>query len=142
MPEEQLLYHVISRLESQILDYVEVRHPQTTCNLLEIIDKYDERFLNRKIRNPGIQTKVRAIVSLTGIGREIGGRQEVTADTLTIADHRGNSKELKVGVFRITGGSIVNAEVVSLIIDSITKTVDRMVRGRVLSGVRMIKTGI
>ncbi|GFV06443.1 uncharacterized protein TNCV_2947661 [Trichonephila clavipes] len=33
-----------------ILDYVEVRHPQTTSNLLHIIDKYEERFLNRKIR--------------------------------------------------------------------------------------------
>ncbi|GFX10530.1 uncharacterized protein TNCV_2583521 [Trichonephila clavipes] len=38
------------RLEPQILDYVEVRHPQTTSNLLQIIDKYEEMFLNRKIR--------------------------------------------------------------------------------------------
>ncbi|GFV49790.1 uncharacterized protein TNCV_1736731 [Trichonephila clavipes] len=36
--------------EPQILDYVEVRHPQTTSNHLQIIDKYEERFLNRKIR--------------------------------------------------------------------------------------------
>ncbi|GFW63880.1 uncharacterized protein TNCV_705861 [Trichonephila clavipes] len=28
----------------------EVRNPQTTSNLLQIIDKYEERFLNRKIR--------------------------------------------------------------------------------------------
>ncbi|GFW58881.1 uncharacterized protein TNCV_4047191 [Trichonephila clavipes] len=33
-----------------ILDYEEVRHPQTTSNLLQIIYKYEERFLNRKIR--------------------------------------------------------------------------------------------
>ncbi|GFW46655.1 uncharacterized protein TNCV_1937241 [Trichonephila clavipes] len=39
-----------SRLEPQILDYVEVRNPQTTSKLLQIIDKYQERFLNRKIR--------------------------------------------------------------------------------------------
>ncbi|GFX49901.1 uncharacterized protein TNCV_1031521 [Trichonephila clavipes] len=39
MTEEKLLDHVISRLEPQILDYVEVRHPQTTSNLLQIIDK-------------------------------------------------------------------------------------------------------
>ncbi|GFT40963.1 uncharacterized protein TNCV_4953171 [Trichonephila clavipes] len=38
------------RLEPQILDFVEVRNPQTTSNLLQIIDKYDERFLSRKIR--------------------------------------------------------------------------------------------
>ncbi|GFV87223.1 uncharacterized protein TNCV_5114411 [Trichonephila clavipes] len=50
MTEEKLIEHVISRLEPQILDYVEVRHPQTTSNLLQIIDKYEERFLNRIIR--------------------------------------------------------------------------------------------
>ncbi|GFX44025.1 uncharacterized protein TNCV_4118211 [Trichonephila clavipes] len=49
MTEEKLLDHVISRLEPQILDYVEIRHLQTTSNL-QIIDKYEERFLNRKIR--------------------------------------------------------------------------------------------
>ncbi|GFS95668.1 uncharacterized protein TNCV_886221 [Trichonephila clavipes] len=30
MAEEKLLDHIISRLEPQLLDYVEVRHPQTT----------------------------------------------------------------------------------------------------------------
>ncbi|GFU88274.1 uncharacterized protein TNCV_846671 [Trichonephila clavipes] len=50
MREEKLLNHVISRLEPQLLDYVEVRHPHTTSNLLQIIDKYEERFLNRRIR--------------------------------------------------------------------------------------------
>ncbi|GFU80458.1 uncharacterized protein TNCV_3845421 [Trichonephila clavipes] len=50
MMEGKLLDHVISRLEPQILDYVEVRHPQTTSNLLQIIDKYEEMFLNRSIR--------------------------------------------------------------------------------------------
>ncbi|GFT62688.1 uncharacterized protein TNCV_3096231 [Trichonephila clavipes] len=38
------------RLEPQILDYVEVWHPQTTSNLLPIFDKYEERFLNRRNR--------------------------------------------------------------------------------------------
>ncbi|GFT86829.1 uncharacterized protein TNCV_4164011 [Trichonephila clavipes] len=50
MTEEKLIDHIISRLEPQILDYVEVRHPQTTSYPLQIIDKYEERFLNRKIR--------------------------------------------------------------------------------------------
>ncbi|GFX44779.1 uncharacterized protein TNCV_1826411 [Trichonephila clavipes] len=50
MVEEKLLDHVISRLEPQLLDYVEVRHPQTTSSLLQIIDKYEERFLNKRIR--------------------------------------------------------------------------------------------
>ncbi|GFS55618.1 uncharacterized protein TNCV_131431 [Trichonephila clavipes] len=34
----------------QILDYVEVRHPQNTANLLQIVDKYEERFMHRQIR--------------------------------------------------------------------------------------------
>ncbi|GFW00244.1 uncharacterized protein TNCV_4354411 [Trichonephila clavipes] len=49
MTEEKLIDHIISRLEPQILDYVEVRNPQITSNLLQIIDKYEELFLNRKI---------------------------------------------------------------------------------------------
>ncbi|GFX71953.1 uncharacterized protein TNCV_1443751 [Trichonephila clavipes] len=50
MTEEKLLDHVLSCLYPQIFDYLEVRHPQTTSNLLQIIDKYEERFLNRRIR--------------------------------------------------------------------------------------------
>ncbi|GFT01240.1 uncharacterized protein TNCV_3373531 [Trichonephila clavipes] len=50
MTEEKLIDHIISRLEPQILDYVEVRNSQTTSNLLQIIDKYEEQFLNRQIR--------------------------------------------------------------------------------------------
>ncbi|GFW83301.1 uncharacterized protein TNCV_2509411 [Trichonephila clavipes] len=52
MAEEKLLDHIISRLEPQLLDYVEVRHPQTTSSLLQLIDKYEERFLNRITRSP------------------------------------------------------------------------------------------
>ncbi|GFV81936.1 uncharacterized protein TNCV_3151341 [Trichonephila clavipes] len=50
MLEEKLIYHVVSRLEPQILDYVEVRRPQNTANLMQIVDKYEERFMNRQIR--------------------------------------------------------------------------------------------
>ncbi|GFT73003.1 uncharacterized protein TNCV_1977001 [Trichonephila clavipes] len=39
MTEGKLIDHIISRLEPQILDYVEVRNPQTTANLLQMIDK-------------------------------------------------------------------------------------------------------
>ncbi|GFX98686.1 hypothetical protein TNCV_1502641 [Trichonephila clavipes] len=47
--DEKLIDHVVSRLEPQILDYVEVRHSQNTANLLQIVDKYEERFMNRQI---------------------------------------------------------------------------------------------
>ncbi|GFU30942.1 retrovirus-related Pol polyprotein from transposon opus [Trichonephila clavipes] len=50
MSEEKLIDHVVSRLEPQILDYVEVRHPQNTAYLRQIVDKYEERFMNTQIR--------------------------------------------------------------------------------------------
>ncbi|GFV08731.1 uncharacterized protein TNCV_2488031 [Trichonephila clavipes] len=50
MVEEKLLDHVISRLEPQLLDCVGVRHPPTTSSLLQIIGKYEDRFLNRMTR--------------------------------------------------------------------------------------------
>ncbi|GFX49797.1 uncharacterized protein TNCV_3073501 [Trichonephila clavipes] len=57
MTEEKLIDHIISRLEPQFLDYVEVWNPQTTSNLLQIIDKYEERFLNRKIRGSSWESR-------------------------------------------------------------------------------------
>ncbi|GFX80810.1 uncharacterized protein TNCV_3215581 [Trichonephila clavipes] len=57
MTEEKLIDHIISRLEPQILDYVDVRHPQTTSKLLQIIDKYEERFLSRKIRGSSWESR-------------------------------------------------------------------------------------
>ncbi|GFW27228.1 uncharacterized protein TNCV_2848841 [Trichonephila clavipes] len=57
MTEEKLIDHMISRLEPQIFDYVEVRHPQITSNLLQIINKYEEKFLNRKIRGSSWESR-------------------------------------------------------------------------------------
>ncbi|GFX57191.1 uncharacterized protein TNCV_2964701 [Trichonephila clavipes] len=143
MMEEKLIDHVISRLEPQILDYVEVNHPQTTSNLLQIIDKYEERFLNRKIRGSSWEFRdTNPSENNRFPNRKIGGRREVTTDTRTIADRGGSSIDLRVKVLRITGDSMVDAEMVNLIIDSTIKTVDKVVRGTVLSGVRMIKTDI
>ncbi|GFW10351.1 uncharacterized protein TNCV_5097021 [Trichonephila clavipes] len=48
---------VRKRLEPQNLDYAEVRHPQTTSNLLQITDKYEERFPNRKIRGSSWESR-------------------------------------------------------------------------------------
>ncbi|GFX58472.1 hypothetical protein TNCV_3623711 [Trichonephila clavipes] len=81
-------------------------------------------------------------LGVQGIGRKIGERREVTTDSRTITDRGGSSIDLRVKVLRIIGHSMVNAEVVDLIIDSKIKAVDRVVRGTVLSGVRMIKIDI
>ncbi|GFX89813.1 uncharacterized protein TNCV_2246131 [Trichonephila clavipes] len=50
MADEKLLDHFISRLEPQLLDYVEVRHPQTTS--MQVIDEYEEMFINKMTRGP------------------------------------------------------------------------------------------
>ncbi|GFW59568.1 uncharacterized protein TNCV_3222191 [Trichonephila clavipes] len=128
MTEEKLLDHVISRLEPQILDYVEVRHPQTTSNLLQIIDKYEERFLNRKIKGSSWEFRdTNQSENNRFPSRKIGGRRAVTTDTRTIADRGGSSIDLMVKVLRIIGDSMVDTEVVNLIINSIIKAVDKVV---------------
>ncbi|GFT71719.1 uncharacterized protein TNCV_1081841 [Trichonephila clavipes] len=72
MTEEKLIDHIISRLEPQILDYVEVRHPQTTSNLLQIIDKYGERFLIRKIRGSSWESGCGSpVVKVSNHGRHV-----------------------------------------------------------------------
>ncbi|GFV50657.1 uncharacterized protein TNCV_2213201 [Trichonephila clavipes] len=143
MTEEKLIDHIISRLEPQILDYVEVRHPQTTSNLLQIIDKYEERLLNRTIRGSSWESRdIKPSENNRFPSRKIGGKREVTIDTWTIADHGESLIDLRVKVLRIIGDSMVDAKVVNWNIDSAIKAVDKVVREIVLSGVRMIKTDI
>ncbi|GFY29771.1 uncharacterized protein TNCV_1813481 [Trichonephila clavipes] len=146
MTMEKLITNIISRLEPQILDYVEVRNPQNTSNLLQIIDKYEERFLNRKIRGSSWESrdiKPNENTLLSNRNRqEIGGKQEVTIDTWTVVDHGKSSIDLRVKGLRIIRDSMVDAEVVNRIIGSTIKAVDKVVRGIVLSEVRMIETDI
>ncbi|GFW94207.1 uncharacterized protein TNCV_1979471 [Trichonephila clavipes] len=88
MTKEKLIDHIISRLERQILDYVEVGNPQTTSNLLQIIDKYEELFLNRKIRGSSWESRdIQPNESNRFPNRKIGGKREVTMDMRTIVDH-------------------------------------------------------
>ncbi|GFW39272.1 uncharacterized protein TNCV_1832581 [Trichonephila clavipes] len=90
MSEEKLIDHVVSRLEPQILDYVEVRHPRNTANLLQIVDKYEERFMHRQIRGSvrdlEVQALMKTIVLIPGIDRKIGGKTEIMRDTPIIAE--------------------------------------------------------
>ncbi|GFW47515.1 hypothetical protein TNCV_3176791 [Trichonephila clavipes] len=90
MAEEKLLDHIISRLEPQLLDYVEVRYSQTTSSLPQLIDKYEERFKNRmtrvRVMISETQLVARIINSQTGIGRRTGGIPELTTDIMTLAD--------------------------------------------------------
>ncbi|GFW88410.1 uncharacterized protein TNCV_2287361 [Trichonephila clavipes] len=61
----------------------------------------------------------------------MGEIPELITYTMTLADRRGNPTDLEVKVLVIIAGSIVDAEVVNLIIDSIITVVDRVVRGTV-----------
>ncbi|GFV89446.1 uncharacterized protein TNCV_4152621 [Trichonephila clavipes] len=143
MTEEKLLDHVISRLEPQILDYVEVRHPQTTSNFLQIIDKYEERFLNRKIR--GSSWEFGDTNQSENNRFPNRNRQENWRETRGNNRYSDNSRPRKEfnrfegqGIADNRGDSMVNTEVVNLITDSIIK----VVRGTVLSGVRVIRRDI
>ncbi|GFS65924.1 uncharacterized protein TNCV_2509761 [Trichonephila clavipes] len=119
MSEEQLIDHVVSRLEPQILDYVEVRHPRNTANLLQIVDKYEERFIHRQIRD-----------------RKIGGKTEIMRDTPIIADHKGNLIDSKTKVSQIAD-SKVDAKVDNRINHSTVKAVDKAGREIVHFEVKM-----
>ncbi|GFX96368.1 transposable element Tcb1 transposase [Trichonephila clavipes] len=99
MTEEKLIDHIISRLEPQILDYVEVRNPQTTSNLLQIIDIYEERFLKRKIRGSSLESRnIQPNENNRFPNRKIGGKREVAIDMLTTVDHGESSIDLRVKV--------------------------------------------
>ncbi|GFW40742.1 retrovirus-related Pol polyprotein from transposon 17.6 [Trichonephila clavipes] len=86
------------------------------------------------------QIIARIINSQTGIDRRIGGIPELKPDIMTLADRTGNPTDLEVKVLVIIVGSVVDAEVVNLIRDSIITVFDMVVRGTVLSGFRMVKT--
>ncbi|GFT66095.1 retrovirus-related Pol polyprotein from transposon 17.6 [Trichonephila clavipes] len=86
------------------------------------------------------QIIARIINSQAGIDRGIGGIPELKPDTMTLADCRGNPTDLEVKVLLIIASSIVDAEVVNLITDSIITAFDRVVRGTVPSGIRRVKT--
>ncbi|GFV80789.1 uncharacterized protein TNCV_1901041 [Trichonephila clavipes] len=49
MPKEALVDHIFIRLEPQVQGYVEVRNPQNTVQLLEVLSKSEERY-SRKTR--------------------------------------------------------------------------------------------
>ncbi|GFX69489.1 uncharacterized protein TNCV_380581 [Trichonephila clavipes] len=56
MSEKALVDHIFVRLEPQVQDYVEVRNPQNTFQLLEVLSKFERRMSNahdsrRKWRN-------------------------------------------------------------------------------------------
>ncbi|GFW47472.1 uncharacterized protein TNCV_4537621 [Trichonephila clavipes] len=141
MSEEKLIDHVISRLEPQILDYVEVRHPRNTANLLQIVDKYEERFMHRQIRGSSedleVQALMKTIVLIPGIDRKIGGKTEIMRDTPIIADHKENLIGSKTKVSQIIADSRVDAKVDNRINHSTVKAVDKVGREIVHFEVKM-----
>ncbi|GFY18120.1 uncharacterized protein TNCV_2045291 [Trichonephila clavipes] len=141
MSEEKLIDHVVSRLEPQILDYVEVRHPRNTANLLQIVDKYEERFIHRQIRgssegfrssgpheNNRFNTRHR---------QENWRKTEIMRDTPIIADHKGNLIGSKTKVSQIIAHSRVDAKVDNRINHSTVKAVDKVGREIVHFEVKM-----
>ncbi|GFX11977.1 uncharacterized protein TNCV_2997611 [Trichonephila clavipes] len=130
-----------SRLEPQILDYVEVRHPRNTANLLQIVDKYEDVLCIDKsevrVRDLEVQALMKAIVLIPGIDRKIGGKTEIMRDTPIIADHKGNLIDSKTKVSQIIADSRVDAKVDNRINHSTVKAVDKVGREIVHFEVKM-----
>ncbi|GFW32854.1 uncharacterized protein TNCV_1774221 [Trichonephila clavipes] len=106
------------------------RHPQTTSSLLQLIAKYEERFLNGRIR--GSSQEFQDATHSVSNQFPSRNRQENWWDTRVNNRYSDNSRpqresNLEVKVLVIIGGSIIDAEVVNLIIDLIIKAVDRVV---------------
>ncbi|GFT06977.1 uncharacterized protein TNCV_1415381 [Trichonephila clavipes] len=50
MSEEALVDHIFVRHKPQVQDYVEVRNPQNTVQLLEVLSKFEERYSCKAMR--------------------------------------------------------------------------------------------
>ncbi|GFU49666.1 uncharacterized protein TNCV_2906261 [Trichonephila clavipes] len=48
--QEDLVDHIFIRLEPQIQDYVDVRNPQNTVQLLEMLSRFEERYSWKTMR--------------------------------------------------------------------------------------------
>ncbi|GFY20943.1 uncharacterized protein TNCV_3989871 [Trichonephila clavipes] len=129
MVEEKLLDHNISRLEAQLLDNVEVRHPQITSSLLQIIDNYEDRFLNRMTRGPSYELRNATHSANNQFTNR--NRHENCWDTRVENRYHDTSRpqrnptDLEFKVLVIIAGSIVDAKMVNMIIDSIITTIVR-----------------
>ncbi|GFV80675.1 uncharacterized protein TNCV_4618371 [Trichonephila clavipes] len=53
MSEEALVDHIFVRIKPQVQDYVEVRNPQNTVQLLEVLSKFEERYSCKAMRGSG-----------------------------------------------------------------------------------------
>ncbi|GFW42057.1 uncharacterized protein TNCV_1905151 [Trichonephila clavipes] len=147
MSEEKLIDHVVSRLEPQILDYGEVRHPLNTANLLQIVDKYAKNVLcldrsEVRVWDLKVQTLMKTIVLIPGIDKKIGGKTEIMRDTPIIADHKESLIDSKTKVSQIIGDSRVDAEVDNRISDSTIRAIDKVGREIVHFGVNMNEVDI
>ncbi|GFV22973.1 uncharacterized protein TNCV_1534081 [Trichonephila clavipes] len=50
MSEKALVDHILVRLEPQVQEYVEVRNPQNTVQLMKVLSKFEERYTCKAIR--------------------------------------------------------------------------------------------
>ncbi|GFY28503.1 uncharacterized protein TNCV_1971561 [Trichonephila clavipes] len=146
MSEKKLIDHVVSRLEPQILDYVEVRHPRNTANLLQIVDKYEERFMHRQIR--GSSEGFRSSNPNENNRFNTRYRQENWRENGNNARYPNNSRpqgefnRFENQGFANNGDSRVDAKVDNRISDSTIRAVDKVGREIVPFGVKMNEVDI
>ncbi|GFV62922.1 uncharacterized protein TNCV_5084051 [Trichonephila clavipes] len=85
MSEEALVGHIFVRIQSQVQDYGEVRHPQNLAQLLEMLCKFEERYSCKPMQSSKIRDNVgmsAGCLMLLIVG-EIGGIRKFCADRVT-----------------------------------------------------------
>ncbi|GFT39770.1 uncharacterized protein TNCV_4869401 [Trichonephila clavipes] len=70
MTELNLIQHIVSRLEPQVQDYVEIRNPNTRDQWLQVTSELEERYSSRKCTN---NVRVQIIIGKDEIGMYVGG---------------------------------------------------------------------
>ncbi|GFX74809.1 uncharacterized protein TNCV_636361 [Trichonephila clavipes] len=92
MSEEALVDHIFVRLKPQVQDYVKVRNPQNTVQLLEVLSKFEERYSCKamwgsrncdNVQRRGVTTRM-AVEEISGSTAGIDFRRMI--EDLTIGD--------------------------------------------------------
>ncbi|GFW89747.1 hypothetical protein TNCV_4069461 [Trichonephila clavipes] len=140
MSEENLIDHVVSRLEPQILIMSKLDiHEILPISYKSLINTKNVLYIDKsevRVRDLEVQDLMKTIVLIPGIDRKIGGKTEIMRDTPIIADHKGNLIDSKTKVSKIAD-SRVDVKVNNRINHSTVKAVDKVGREIVHFEVKM-----
>ncbi|GFX79193.1 uncharacterized protein TNCV_4747771 [Trichonephila clavipes] len=100
MSEKYLVDHFFVRLEQQVHDYVEVRNPENTVRLLEVLAKFEERYSCKAIRGSKNSDNVVGERRMSNVGNNRGNwrySEVVRRPSNGRNDYRGNYENSRQG---------------------------------------------